>query len=171
MKKGNNDNSDGAWRSRPALLFATGFGLGLSPIASGTVGSLPGVLLVVLLYPQFGVVAQIIFAVVLALAAIPICHAAEGVFKTKDDGRIVADEYMTFPLCMIGLPVTLAYWWVLPMAFVVCRIMDIIKPPPAYQSQTLKGGLGITIDDIIASLYALAINHGLFYLACKFVLK
>jgi phosphatidylglycerophosphatase A len=45
---------------------------------------------------------------------------------------------------------------------VVARVCDIIKPPPARQLQAIPGGLGIVIDDLFASLYALAINHALF---------
>ena len=154
---------------RLTMLLATGFGLGYSPIASGTTGSLPGLLLVWAMAP-LPLAAQITAAVLLSILAIPICHVAEGVFKTKDDGRVVADEYMTFPLCVLGLPwMTLQYWWLLPMCFVVNRVCDIIKPPPANQLQQLKGGLGIVIDDVFASLYALGINHLLFWVAVRFL--
>ena len=128
-----------------------------SPVASGTVGSLWGVL-IVLLMPR-AVAAHAITAAVLSLLAIPVCEVAERHFMKKDDGRIVADEFLTFPLCLIGLPLTP---WVVAMAFVTCRLMDIIKPPPARGWQAVPGGLGIVLDDIVASLYALALNHGLY---------
>jgi phosphatidylglycerophosphatase A len=65
---------------------------------------------------------------------------------------------MTFPICLIGLPWA-EHLWILPMAFVVARVMDILKLPPAYQSQSIRGGVGIVLDDAIAGVYALAINH------------
>lgn len=138
---------------------ATGFGLGYSPVASGTVGALLGLPLVWLMAP-LPLVARIVVSAFLALVCIPVCTVAEKALGgEKDDGRIVADEYLTFPLCMLGLPwQDPAHWWVLPMAFVVNRFMDIVKPYPAYRLQALKAGLGITIDDLIASLYALAAN-------------
>lgn len=148
------------------LLLANGFGLGLSPIASGTVGTLPGFLLVGALLPlaalPHGVIIQCVLAFVLTVIAIPICGAAEVHYGKKDDGRIVADEYMTFPICMLGLP-WIEHPWMLLSAFVVARFFDILKPPPAHQSQSLGGGLGIVADDVIASLYALAVNHLLVY--------
>jgi phosphatidylglycerophosphatase A len=49
------------------------------------------------------------------------------------------------------------------VAFVLSRINDIIKPPPARQLQSIRGGLGIVIDDVFASLYTLAMNHALVY--------
>ena len=146
-------------------IIATGFGLGYSPVASGTVGSLWGVLIV------WGVAVsgmhwgwQIALCVVLSLLCLPVCDVAEKVLGKKDDGRIVADEYLTFPICMIGLPWWKDHLWLLPVGFVVCRLMDIVKPFPAHRLQDLHGGLGITIDDVIASLYALAINWGIYSL-------
>jgi len=152
---------------RAAVWLATGFGLGLVPVASGTFGTLLALPIVWLFWDhwQIGVVwqdvvLQTVLAVVLSLAAIPVCSVAERHFGTKDDGRIVADEYMTFPLCMIGLP-----WnpWVLLTAFLSCRFFDIAKPAPADQLQRIKGGTGIVIDDVVASLYSLLFNHVVYW--------
>lgn len=156
-------------KQRIAVFFATAFGLGYSPVMSGTVGSIPGVIIAWWLL-KFGLGVQIGVAVALALLAIPICHAAEPVFKKKDDGRIVADEYLTFPLCVIGLSSALAAhpsFWV--VAFVTNRALDIIKPPPARQIQKVPGGPGIVLDDIVSSLYALALNHGLYYCFSRWI--
>ena len=147
---------------RIALLLATGFGLGLMPVASGTFGTLLALPLVWVFWDfwQIGIVWQVVLGGVLSLAAIPVCSVAERCYKTKDDGRIVADEYMTFPLCMIGLP-----WnpWVLLTAFLSCRFFDIAKPAPADQLQRIRGGTGIVIDDVVASLYSLAFNHAVYW--------
>ena len=109
---------------------------------------------------------QVALCVALSLLCIPVCDVAEKVFGKKDDGRIVADEYLTFPICMIGLP-WMQHLWLLPVGFVVCRLMDIVKPFPAHRLQRLRGGLGITIDDVFASLYALAINWGIWGIYSK----
>lgn len=154
-----------------ALVLATGMGLGFSPVASGTAGSLLGIPLVVLLgylnRLAGGLWWQVGAAVLLTLLAIAICEVAERHYGKKDDGRIVADEYLTFPLCMLGLPWQ-EYLWIFPMAFVVARGMDILKPPPAHQLQDIHGGFGIVIDDVIASLYALGLNHALVWLVLRF---
>ncbi len=144
-----------------AVFLATGFGLGLAPVASGTFGTLPGILIALALNAQSWRI-QAAASALMILTAIPICGAAEKVFKKKDDGRIVADEYLTFPLVVIGIPITGAFWPMIPIAFVVHRVMDILKPSPARESQKLGGGLGIVIDDAISGLYALAINHAIF---------
>jgi phosphatidylglycerophosphatase A len=143
------------------LLLATGFGLGLSPMASGTAGALIGLLMSAFLTHSASIAWQIVVAVILSLVAVPICDVAEGHFRWKDDGRIVADEYMTFPICTIGLP---PEPWILAVAFVTNRVCDIIKPPPAHALQRLKGGTGVVVDDVLAALYSLLLNHFIYQL-------
>lgn len=143
---------------RVSVIVATGFGLGLAPVASGTAGTLPGVLLV-LLMARWGVPLQIAGALILTLLAIPLCSVAERHFGRKDDGRIVADEFMTFPICMLGLP---PEPWLLAVAFVVSRVFDIVKLPPARQWQSWRGGLGIVIDDAVAGIQTLIVMHVLY---------
>lgn len=141
------------------VLIATGFGLGYSPVASGTAGALLGIPLswALSFLPLLGNIAA---CIALALVCIPICSVAEEALGgEKDNGKIVADEYMTFPICVLGLNwLAPGCWWIMPMAFVMNRVMDIIKPFPAFRLQALKSGLGITVDDFFASSYALAAN-------------
>ena len=151
---------------RVAMILATGFGLGRSPVAPGTFGALLGIPLAALLLPLLNIphgwIVQALVCAVFCVVAVPICDRAERVLGTKDDHSIVADEYLTLPLCLIGLP-WMTDLWILPVAFVLSRINDIIKPPPARQLQSIRGGLGIVIDDVFASLYTLAMNHALVY--------
>lgn len=149
------------------VLLATGFGLGLSPFAPGTVGSIWGVVIAFAIntnLPDPWVQAAI--AAVLVLVSIPICDAGEKHFGSKDPHPVVADEYLTFPLCMIGLP---PEPWILAVAFVINRALDILKPFPARQLQRLPGGLGITIDDVFSSLYSLAVNWVVYWVAKKYM--
>lgn len=149
-----------------SVSIAMGFGLGKSPIAPGTVGTLLGIPLVGLLASLCGGTlafrsAAPILCALLAALAIPVCDRAESILGKKDDGRIVADEYLTFPICMLGLPLQPA-WFV--TAFLTNRFFDIAKIPPAYQAQRLRGGLGIVLDDVIAALFSLACNHLLWWI-------
>ncbi len=145
--------------ARVVIVLATGFGLGLAPFASGTAGTLLGILLVLALN-VFPLPFQITAAIALVVLAIPLCGAAEKHFRHKDDGRIVADEYMTFPICMLGLP---PEPWLLAIAFVVSRGFDIVKLPPARQWQRWRGGAGIVVDDVVACLQTLVVMHLLFW--------
>lgn len=142
---------------------ATGFGIGvIAPFASGTWGSAPGVALAyaTTLLPWWW---QVAVCLALAAAAVPVCDVAEKVFDRKDDGRIVADEWMLLPICFAGqLPLwemfgsgqwrqALAFT---ALAFVVSRVFDIVKIFPAYRLQSLHGGFGIVLDDFFADIYS-----------------
>ena len=145
-----------------SVFVATGFGIGLvAPVAPGTFGTFPGVVLALWTARQ-PLLLQLCVCIGMTLLAVPICDVAERVLGKKDDGRICADEWMLFPICVLGLPLTQNLWLV-PVCFVVARVCDIIKPPPARQLQAIHGGIGIVIDDLFASLYALAINHALYW--------
>ena len=155
-----------SWR-KPVILLATGFGLGLSPVASGTAGTLLGLPIMLCLAPLWmpagsgALTAQIIATLCLILLAIPICDVAEKHFRRKDDGRIVADEFMTFPIGLLGLPLSPG---MLALAFFTNRVFDVLKPFPANRLQSLPGGLGIVVDDVVAALYSLLVNHGVYFL-------
>lgn len=141
--------------------IAIGFGTGLSPVMPGTVGTLVGLPIAwgVMRVPCVGTQAAICAA--LTLLSIPICGMAEKIIGGKDPGCIVADEYLTLPITVIGLTSP----WALLSGFVLHRIFDITKPPPIKQLQHIHGGFGITIDDFLAALIALGINHLIFMYA------
>jgi phosphatidylglycerophosphatase A len=137
---------------------AVGFGIGLSPVAPGTVGTLLGLPLAWGVMQLSNVWTQSIVCLALTLLAIPICGATEKIIGGKDPGCIVADEYLTLPIVIIGLSSP----WALLSGYVFHRIFDITKPPPIKQLQHIHGGFGITIDDFLAALLALGCNHVLF---------
>jgi phosphatidylglycerophosphatase A len=141
--------------------IAIGFGTGLSPVMPGTVGTLIGLPLAygVMKLPELWI--QVVVCVALSMLSIPICEVAEKTIGGKDPSCVVADEYLTLPITVIGLTSP----WALLSGFVLHRIFDITKPPPIKQLQHIHGGFGITIDDFLASLIALGLNHLIFHFA------
>lgn len=144
------------------LFLATGCGLGLAvPFAPGTFGSIPGVALafaMAALSPAF----QAVACIALALAAVPVCSRAEEILSVRDDSRIAADEWMLFPIAVIGIPILSLPWWEFALFFCVVRAIDIIKPPPAYALQRLPAGWGVVADDFAANIYSLALNWSIY---------
>jgi phosphatidylglycerophosphatase A len=53
-------------------------------------------------------------------------------------------------VCMAPRPL----WSMLATGFVLFRVTDIVKPPPARGLQTVHAGWGILLDDVFAGLYA-----------------
>jgi len=127
-------------------------GAGYSPLAPGTVGSL--VTLVALWWIPFTPVALVAILVVVTAVGIWAGSRVERLLGVEDPGLIVIDEVAGMMLSVVWLPRTLP---VLLTAFVLFRVFDVWKPFPARESQTLPGGLGVVIDDLIAGLYALLV--------------
>ena len=137
-------------KQRLAFVFATGFGSGYSPFAPGTAGSAVG-LLFVWAMSFLSLAGQIAFTLVvtaLAMLAADIVAASTGL---KDPGLVVADEIAGMMVTMIAIPLT---WKSLLLGFLLFRVMDVVKPPPARQFERYKGGVGIVADDLMAGVYA-----------------
>ena len=80
-------------------------------------------------------------------------------FDHKDPSSFVLDEFAGQWVALLGLPLIGAgdpktLLCVLGGQFVLFRITDILKPPPAYQIQRLPAGWGILTDDLVAGVYA-----------------
>lgn len=148
---------------RLSVWLGTGLGIGLvAPCAPGTWGSLPGVLLACGFAAWVPWWAQIPLCLLLTLLAVPVCTQSERALCKKDDGRITADEWMLYPIATIGLPL-IEHPWLILATFVIVRILDILKLPPARQIQYLPEGWGIVADDFASQLYALLASWGFYW--------
>jgi len=154
----------------------TAGGLGNRRPASGTWGSLPPVVAVLLILVLFGrgetltalplilIYAALIGMLLISSAA---CLAygrwAEIWWSRKDPGRVVADEVAGQSIALLFLPWSAISDWsdlgrnvlIAAIAFFAFRLFDIFKPPPARAWERFGGGTGILVDDLVAGLYAL----------------
>lgn len=147
---------------------AQGFGIGRVPKAPGTFGTLLGFPLFALLILRGELSTLIVGAIAATLVSVWFCGEAEKIMKLRDPGSIVIDEIIAIPICYIGWaawlslkagePLTISYffverWPTLIGIFVLFRIFDILKPWPVKGSQKMRGGWGVTIDDVLAAVY------------------
>ena len=152
------------------LFVAQGFGVGRIPFAPGTFGSVVGLGWFVLLLLT-GNIWLFALGTILGLAAsVWFCGQAEKILGQTDPGSVVLDEIAAMPVCFvlwIGFMTWFGFsrvpplrefflWKNLPMTFLVFalfRLFDIFKPWPVKQSQSLPGGWGVTVDDLLAAGY------------------
>ena len=136
----------------PVHFVAFGFGAGLAPRAPGTFGSAVGLVaawwLLELRLPW-----RIVLVVAVIGAGIWICGESARRLQRHDDQRIVFDEIAG--VLLTSLAVAEKSVLALLLVFVFFRFFDILKPWPIRDvDHSLRGGLGIMLDDLIAALYA-----------------
>jgi phosphatidylglycerophosphatase A len=130
-------------------------GAGYSPIAPGTAGSaVAAVALWLIPFSRLGFVATLLGVVLVGTWA---SHRVELLLDRKDPGLIVIDEVAGMMVSVALVPRSVP---VLVCAFLLFRLFDIWKPFPARDSQSLPGGAGVMVDDLIAGAYALALTMG-----------
>lgn len=130
--------------------LSSGFGLGLSPVAPGTVGTLLGIP-VCLLYLSLPWIFRLLVVIVLFAVSIYVSGRAEEIYGKKDDQRIVIDEIIGFQVTMLPMAINIPH---LCVGFVLFRVFDIWKPFPLKKLQNLPGGWGVVLDDVGAGIYA-----------------
>ena len=152
-------------RSRdPGVWLATGLGLGWSPIAPGTVGTLGGLPLAWAIQHSGPWPLQAGLIVLLGLMGIPLCTHAVRALGRKDPGCVVWDEIASLPITFFLIPAEqMSRPSILAAGFVLHRIFDISKIPPARQFERLPEGLGVMADDWAAGLYSCLALHALLY--------
>ena len=135
----------------PVHLLAFGFGSGLSPKAPGTAGTAVAVGLYLLL-PAMHWLVYLAFLLVTFIIGIWLCDKTSQDLKVHDPGGIVWDEFVGYWITMFMAP---AGWAWVVAGFVLFRILDIFKPwPIKWADSSLKGGLGIMLDDVLAGIMA-----------------
>jgi len=149
-------DSSSATRPPPtdwSIWVATGVGVGWSPIAPGTVGAAVwGLPFALAVQPLAWPIRLLVIAIVCGVG-IPICtRAARAMGGKKDPGSIVFDEIASMPMTFLLVPMVDPV--VVLIGFVLNRLFDITKVPPARQCEALPEGWGIMIDDWVAGMYS-----------------
>ena len=123
-------------------------GIGLAPIAPATVASLAA-LMVYKLSPLDG--DSIGFFILCSLGFLIGIWACQTMVTVSDHDpkSAVWDEVAGMWIPCLLLPKTLPW---LVAAFVVFRVLDIVKPWPIRRFEGLPGGLGIMGDDLAAGI-------------------
>jgi phosphatidylglycerophosphatase A len=92
-----------------------------------------------------------------------VCGISARKLGVHDHGGIVWDEFVGYfvtmvPVVAVGAAIERSHMWVwVVVGFLLFRIFDVFKPPGArWSDKNVHGGLGIMLDDFIASLYSAA---------------
>ena len=132
-------------------MFVSVLGIGFIPIASGTFGSLAGLvigyLLNLLSYNLF-----FLFIPTLFILGVIASNTYQKVTGEKDSSVIVIDEVVGQLIAMMFVMDNIVLVFI---SFIIFRIFDILKPWPAsYADKKMSGGFGVMLDDVFAGIYA-----------------
>lgn len=157
--------------------LATVFGLGYSPVAPGTAGSLAAVALFtpfLFVLPSAGGLAPPLAGLASYVVALGVLAAA-GWWSTEkalphwgghDPQAIVIDEVVGQWLSYGGLVAATATetyepggagWKYLLAGFILFRVFDVTKPFPIRRVERWRGATGVLADDILAGVFAAVI--------------
>ena len=145
----------GAALIHPEVLLATGFGVGLVPVAPGTVGSIVALPVWWWLLADLDLATIcVVLAVLIGLGSWIIDRACR---KTGvgDAGAIVLDEFVGVWIALLAAPKTLLG---VAAGFALFRLFDIAKPwPVSWADREVHGGFGVMLDDVIAGVLAASV--------------
>ncbi|MFT4071078.1 MAG: phosphatidylglycerophosphatase A [Dysgonamonadaceae bacterium] len=137
------------------VIIASGFGSGFWPYGPGTAGAL----LATLIWLGVSFCVSSVLLILLTLLAILIftflgvksADALEGQWG-KDPSRVVIDEMVGVWIALLaanGQNFMHAF-----VAFLLFRFFDILKPLGIRKMESIKGGWGVMMDDILAGIYS-----------------
>jgi phosphatidylglycerophosphatase A len=139
--------------SHPAKFIGTWFGVGLSPKAPGTVGSIAALPFAYVIQVYAGNVALFAAAIVAFVVGCIACEKYLPYTDKLDPREMVIDEVHGQWLLLAFMYPTLTSYVI---GLVLFRLFDIIKPwPISVADRNIHGGFGVMFDDTLAALYPL----------------
>ena len=128
-------------------------GLGVIRFAPGTFGTLLAFPLHLWLLSWTGSYQHLVVLAALFVVGIWASERTGRDLGASDHSGIVVDETVAFLIVLFFTPEH-RLWQA--CAFLLFRLFDIFKPPPiGYFDRTLRGGIGVMFDDLLAAGYTL----------------
>lgn len=151
--------------------LATGFFSGYSPFAPGTMGALVATVMWVVasmfvdLRTMFLI--TLWFSVLFTLFSIQPINRLEQIWG-EDPSRVVVDEMVGVWICLLAVPFdtelfSTRYWIYVGLAFALFRLFDIWKPLGVRKMESIGGGWGVMMDDVLAGMYGAVVISTLSY--------
>ncbi len=138
------------------IFLTTGFYSGFSPVAPGTMGAIVATLIwwgasCVLGYVPLQA-ATLAAIVLFTLVSVPSINRLEKEWG-EDPSRVVVDEMVGVWIGLLSVPAGGSWLYALG-AFLLFRVFDIWKPLGVRRMESVRGGWGVMLDDILAGVYA-----------------
>ncbi len=145
-------------------IFPTLFGIGYSPIAPGTIGSIFSIVLLYFLIKFVSYSFLVIIFIIIFITSLKLIEKYSNLLKSHDSSTIVIDEFL-------GIFLIILFYDYLKFAndfimflliLLLFRFFDVLKVFPInWVDKNIKNSFGVVLDDLLAGVYSIIILYSI----------
>ena len=145
-------------------IFPTLFGIGYSPIAPGTIGSIFSIVFLYFLIKFVSYSFLVIIFLIILFTALKLIEKYSNLLKSHDSSTIVIDEFLGIFLIILFydyLKFTNDFIMFL-LILILFRFFDILKIFPInWVDKNIKNSFGVVLDDLLAGVYSIIVLYSI----------
>ena len=145
-------------------IFPTLFGIGYSPIAPGTIGSIFSIVFLYFLIKFVSYSFLVIIFLIILFTSLKLIEKYSNLLKSHDSSTIVIDEFL-------GIFLIILFYDYLKFAndfimflliLILFRFFDILKIFPInWVDKNIKNSFGVVLDDLLAGVYSIIVLYSI----------
>ena len=145
-------------------IFTTLFGIGYSPIAPGTIGSIFSIVFFYFLIKFVSYSFLVIIFLIILFTSLKLIEKYSNLLKSHDSSTIVIDEFLGLFLIILFydyLKFTNDFIMFL-LILILFRFFDILKIFPInWVDKNIKNSFGVVLDDLLAGVYSIIVLYSI----------
>ena len=145
-------------------IFTTLFGIGYSPIAPGTIGSIFSIVFLYFLIKFVSYSFLVIIFLIIFFTSLKLIEKYSNLLNSHDSSTIVIDEFL-------GIFLIILFYDYLKFAndfimflliLILFRFFDILKIFPInWVDKNIKNSFGVVLDDLLAGVYSIIVLYSI----------
>ena len=145
-------------------IFPTLFGIGYSPIAPGTIGSIFSIIFLYFLIKFVSYSFLVIIFLIIFFTSLKFIEKYSNLLKNHDSSTIVIDEFLGIFLIILFydyLKFSNDFIMFL-LILILFRFFDIFKIFPInWVDKNIKNSFGVVLDDLLAGVYSIIVLYSI----------
>ena len=145
-------------------IFTTLFGIGYSPIAPGTIGSIFSIVFLYFLIKFLSYSFLVIIFLIILFTSLKLIEKYSNLLKSHDSSTIVIDEFLGIFLIILFydyLKFSNDFIMFL-LILILFRFFDILKIFPInWVDKNIKNSFGVVLDDLLAGVYSIIVLYSI----------
>ena len=145
-------------------IFTTLFGIGYSPIAPGTIGSIFSIVFLYFLIKFVSYSFLVIIFLIILFISLKLIEKYSNLLKSHDSSTIVIDEFLGIFLIIIFYDyLKFANDFIMFLLILILfRFFDILKIFPInWVDKNIKNSFGVVLDDLLAGVYSIIVLYSI----------